>query len=241
MSEAIWPSGFVPRLVVFDKDGTLIDFNYMWAAWATDLARRLDAASGRSLSHILFRSFGFDPLSYTVDPHGPLAIWSMAALQRLLLDVVLEGGISISLADAVVGRAWYLPDPVTLARPLADLPRVFRTLVAGGAKCAVATSDDRAAAIATLEGLGIAQYAAAVVGADDGLPIKPAPDTVLHLCDALGIAPADTVVVGDAVADLEMGRSARVGLVVGVLSGVSTREILAPYADLVISTVGELV
>lgn len=241
MSGAIWPPGFTPRLVVFDKDGTLIDFHYMWAAWVTDLARRLDSISGQKLSPALFRAFGFDPASSRVDPHGPLAVWSMYALRRLVVDVILGGGVAGQLSEEIAEKTWHLPDPVSLARPLADLPRVFRTLVSRGTKCAVATSDDRGATIATLEALGIAPYVDALICADDGLPIKPAPDTVLHVCKALKIAPADTVVVGDAVADLEMGRAAAVGLVVGVLSGVSTREILSPHADLIIPTVGDLV
>ena len=29
-------------LVVFDKDGTLLDFHAMWGGWAIELGRRLD-------------------------------------------------------------------------------------------------------------------------------------------------------------------------------------------------------
>lgn len=241
MSAATWPTGFSPQLIVFDKDGTLIDFDYMWAAWVTELARRLDSSSGRILSPSLFRAFGYDPVSAHVDPHGALAVRSMYALRRLVVDVILGDGIDGVRSEVIAAEAWHLPDPISLARPLADLPRVFRTLVLRGTKCAVATSDDREATLATLQALEIAPFVSAVICADDGLPIKPAPDTVLHLCEALKIVPTSTVVVGDAVADLEMGRAAGVGLVVGVLSGVSSRENLSPYADLIISTVAELV
>ncbi len=41
--------------------------------------------------------------------------------------------------------------------------------------------------------------------------------------------------------DLEMGRAAGVGLVVGVLSGVSPREMLSPHADVLLESVAELV
>jgi phosphoglycolate phosphatase len=49
------------------------------------------------------------------------------------------------------------------------------------------------------------------------------------------------VVVGDAVADLRMGRAAGAGLVVGVLSGLSSAALLAPYADAVIDSVADLI
>jgi phosphoglycolate phosphatase len=237
----IGPPTFSPRLVIFDKDGTLIDFQYMWAAWIAQLAQRLEVASGLPVSTHLFTSFGFDPDSSRISHDGPLAVWSMAALRQLAVDILSDVGLARKSAESAVAAGWYTPDPVKFARPLADLPRLFGKLSAEGVKTAVATSDDRAATLATLGGLGIARYVAAVVGADDGLPTKPAPDMVLYLCRRLGIEPADSVVVGDAVADMMMGRAAGVGLTVGVLSGVGTREILAPFADVVVPSVGELV
>jgi phosphoglycolate phosphatase len=72
------------------------------------------------------------------------------------------------------------------------------------------------------------------------LPIKPAPDALLHLCGLLGVAPARTAIVGDSPADLQMGRAAGAGLVVGVLSGVGVREELAPYADVILQSIAEL-
>jgi len=73
------------------------------------------------------------------------------------------------------------------------------------------------------------------------VPVKPAPDMVFALCRATGVAPAQCVVVGDSAADLQMGRAAGAGLVVGVLSGVSSAEVLKPYADGVIASVAELI
>ena len=32
---------FKPKLVIFDKDGTLVCFHTMWAPWCTSLADRL--------------------------------------------------------------------------------------------------------------------------------------------------------------------------------------------------------
>ena len=46
--------------------------------------------------------------------------------------------------------------------------------------------------------------------------------------------------IGDTPADLAMGRAAGAGRVVGVLSGVGSREELAPFADAVLGSVREL-
>jgi phosphoglycolate phosphatase len=53
----------------------------------------------------------------------------------------------------------------------------------------------------------------------------------------MNIDPHKTVVVGDTVADLQMARSAGVGYVIGVLSGVGLLEHLTPLADILLDTV----
>jgi phosphoglycolate phosphatase-like HAD superfamily hydrolase len=64
---------------------------------------------------------------------------------------------------------------------------------------------------------------------------------VHRLCEQVGVAPADTVVVGDAVADVLMGREAGVALTVGVLTGVTTAADFAGHADVVVASLAELV
>jgi phosphoglycolate phosphatase len=165
----------------------------------------------------------------------------MARLRDLTVAVLREAGLSVAAAERVVEETWRAPDPVALARPLADLPALFTALRACGIRIAVATSDDRAPTAATLASLDVAALVDAILGADDGLPNKPAPDMVLRLCRELNVPPARAVVVGDAVADMEMGRAAGAGLVVGVLSGLSPAALLVPHADVVIASVAELI
>ena len=136
--------------------------------------------------------------------------------------------------------AWHAPDPVGLARPLTDLGALFARLHGGGRRVAIATSDDRAPTERTLDALGLAGTFDALVCADDGVAVKPAPDMVDLLCARLGVEPGRTAVVGDAPADLEMARAAGAGLVIGVLTGVGDREHLALLADVVVPSVEEL-
>jgi phosphoglycolate phosphatase-like HAD superfamily hydrolase len=229
------------RAVVFDKDGTLIDFHTMWATWVTELARRLEAAADLPLADSLFRAMDYDPVTGRVIPNGRLAIESMACLRALTVEVVRAAGLPATAAEQATMAAWRPPDPVALARPLADLPSLFAALRARGLRIAVATSDDRAPTEATLASLGVASLVDAVLGADAGVPNKPAPDMVLRLCRDLGVDPAQAAVVGDAVADMQIGRAAGAGLIVGVLSGLSSAAMLAPHADVVVASVADLI
>jgi phosphoglycolate phosphatase-like HAD superfamily hydrolase len=227
------------ELIVFDKDGTLIDFDAMWGPWLTEFARRLQSLAGAAAGPELYRAFGFDPAAGHVLSGGALAGTPMGRLRELAVSVLAAAG-SPAAAEEAVGRAWEPPDPVALARPLADLPALFAALRERGLRICVATTDDRAPTERTLAALGIAPLVDALVCADDGLPVKPAPDMIRHLCRALDVDHSRCAVVGDSPADLAMGRAAGAGLVVGVLSGVGSRADLEPLADLVVASIADL-
>lgn len=212
----------------------------MWETWVTDLAGRLGAATGRAIEGDLHRAMGTDPVSGHVLPEAPVAGSIMRRLRALAVEVAVADGATEAEAETAVALAWRPPDPVATARPLADLSSLFRALRADSRRIAVVTADDREATEATLEMLGLSQLVDALCCADDGLAIKPAPDMLLHVCRLLGIAPSRTAVVGDMPADLQMGRAAGAGLVIGVLSGAGQRDALAPLADQLIASIGDL-
>ena len=228
------------ELVVFDKDGTIIEFGSMWSGWAVALADALSESTGRSVDAPLFAMLGYHPATGLVEPGGGLAATPMARLRERKHDVLLDEGLSDADAERALATAWHAPDPVALARPLADLVGLFARLRASGRRVAIATSDDRDPTERTLAALGLAGAVDALVCADDGVPVKPAPDMVLRLCAELDVVPARTAVVGDTAADLRMAREAGAGLVVGVLTGVGARSDLEPLADVVVATVDSL-
>jgi phosphoglycolate phosphatase len=173
-------------------------------------------------------------------PHGALAATPMRLIRAEVLEAMVLAGLPAGPAGAALARAWHPPDPVTLARPLADLPALFARLAGRGCQVAVATSDDREPTLRTLEALGVAAMVGGVACADDGGPVKPAPDAALRLARALSVAPGRMAVIGDSPADLAMGRAAGAGRVIGVLTGVGDRSILAPLADLVLDSIADL-
>jgi phosphoglycolate phosphatase-like HAD superfamily hydrolase len=227
-------------LIIFDKDGTLIDFGRMWAGWAETLASSLGAAAGRPVDEPLFAMLGYDPVARVVRVGGGLAATPMARLRERTGAVLVDAGLTDADAERAVAAAWHAPDPVALAHPLGDVGGIFRSLRADGRRIAIATTDDRAPSERTLDALDLLDALDGLACADDGLPVKPAPDMVLQLCAAIGVTPDRTAVVGDSPVDLRMARAAGAGLAVGVLTGVGDRADLAPLADVVIESVEQL-
>jgi len=227
-------------LVIFDKDGTLVDFHGPWGEWAETLADRIDAATDLDVRAPLFAMLGYDLVTRRALAHGALAATPMARLREMTVDVVAGSGVPVEIAERIVAETWLAPDPVAVAQPLANLEQLFGRLAADGRRIAVATTDDRDPTERTLAALGVSGWVDAIVAADDGVRVKPAPDMVVHLATLLGVDPERCAVVGDAPKDLAMGRAAGARLVIGVLSGVGNEADLAGYADVLLDSIGDL-
>ena len=234
------------RLVIFDKDGTLIDFPSVWIPIVQARARFIveEAAVDPGLEAPLLRAFGFDPDGGRIDPRGPLAIAPRA--ETTVIGATLLYGAGVPWEEAMAAarrgfrRADEAVDAVRLARAVPGVEATLRQLRDAGVRMAVATTDTTAQAEQGLAALGLAALFDAIVGADGVGRSKPHPEAVERLCERIGVPAGETVVVGDAVADVLMGRGAGVALTVGVLTGVTTAADFRDYADVVVASLAEL-
>jgi phosphoglycolate phosphatase-like HAD superfamily hydrolase len=228
-------------LVVFDKDGTLLDFHAMWGGWAVELGNRLDAATRRPVAGDVFATIGFDPSSGRVTAGAPLAVATMTEIREVFAAVIRRWCPSVAAARRAVDVAWFVPDPVATARPVTDLAPILDAIQGSRRTIALATTDDRAPTTATLVALGVRDRFAALACGDDGVGVKPDPRMLLAICEATRILPERTAVIGDTPTDLEMGRRAGAGRVIGVQSGVGERVQLEPLADVLLPSIAALV
>jgi len=231
---------FRAQAIIFDKDGTLIDFDAMWGGWVIYLAEQLHNISGLHVREPLCLAMGYDDANKKVLAHGKLAATPMAQLYHLTVEVMQALGLSAEEAERIVEQGWCIPDPVMLAKQFTDTRALFHKLHNQNIKIGIATTDDRTPTQAMIEAFDIEEYLTTMVCADDGIPAKPQPDMVLTICQRMNIDPSKVMVVGDTTADLKMARTAGAGLVVGVLSGVSDSNDLIHYADVLIESVDEL-
>jgi phosphoglycolate phosphatase len=90
------------------------------------------------------------------------------------------------------------------------------------------------------QNFGIAEYFDEILGSGDSLPKKPDPAPLLALTERLGVAPNDTLYVGDSATDVETARGAGVPVML-VSYGYTLRAASQLGADAVIDSVRELV
>jgi len=222
------------RGVLFDKDGTLFDFNATWAGVFAEIIGRLapDAASAREMALL----GGFDPDRRRFAPGSPLvagATSEVAALWSRFRPDLTAGEIEATanaVAAATVRRDRLVP-------AAGDLPALLLALRARGLALGVATHDAEAAARAQLAAVGALDVFHFVAGYDSGHGLKPGTGMMRAFCQATGVAPAETVVVGDSLHDLHMGRSGGAALRVAVLTGPATAPDLEAEATHVIDSI----
>ncbi|GBD44554.1 Phosphoglycolate phosphatase [bacterium HR40] len=227
------------RGILFDKDGTLVDFRACWIAAYRGAASEVAERAGlpAAFADELLRRSGFDPGSGTFSQHSPLLWATNAAIAALwAAQPELSGVAGI---EALV-LAHFSDDERYPPRPTVPLPPLFETLAARQFLLGVATMDTTARARAQLEQLGIAHRLHFVAGCDAGFGEKPHPGMVHGFCAETGLVPEEVVVVGDTLADLDMARAAGAGLVVAVRTGGTPTEVLQRSADHVLCHVAEL-
>ncbi|RUX07449.1 MAG: HAD family hydrolase [Mesorhizobium sp.] len=222
--------------ILFDKDGTLVDFNATWLGVADFMA--MDAADGdRWKADRLLAAAGFDFANRRFKPDSIFASGTN-------LDVVELWFPRLSNEDQMLAVARF--NEITsvqgsaMAVALPDIVDTLALLHKRSYRLGVATNDSTSGAEKTLATLGVAQLFVAAYGYDAVANPKPAPDTIQAFCDLTGLKPSEIAMVGDNRHDLEMARAGGCGLAIGVLSGTGTRESLAEIADVILDSVADL-
>jgi len=224
------------RGILFDKDGTLVDFQATWFAIGDLLA--LQAASGdRRRANALLEIAGYDFANHRFKADSVFAAGTNADIVALWYPDVpaderagMTAGFDRFTAEQGAAQSVALPGSRD----------AIAALHQAGFRLGVATNDSTGGAEKTLLALGVAQMFDAAYGYDGVANPKPAPDSIHAFCDLTGLRPAQIAMVGDNRHDLEMARAGGAGLAVGVLSGTGTRESLAPLADVVLDSVADL-
>lgn len=202
------------RLAIFDLDGTLVD-SRLDLCLSVNHALRVVGLPERTLEEV--SSFVGE---------GAARLLERAVAPRLDLQ-------ARALAAWREHYREHLLDHTVL------FPGVAGLLARAGFALAVHTNKPGDMARRILDGLGVGDRFAAVVGGDEA-PRKPDPGGTRALLERLGTAPAEAVLVGDSLVDLETARSVPLRFV-AVGWGLSPPSaLLAAGADTIAADASEL-
>jgi phosphoglycolate phosphatase len=221
--------------LLFDKDGTLIDFDLTWGpagyAVITQLANgrqdvfdRLIEASDycvatqrfRPTSHIVAGSSAeYGSIWQNIVGHPDLAEF------RVLMDRLFKDAARQSLA------------------PIGDPLNILSGLKTSGYKIGIATNDSEYGAHEQAKALGLMPILDFIAGYDSGFGGKPDPGMVHGFARHCGLNESEIALIGDSTHDLHAARAAG-AVAIAVLSGPASRAALEPHADYVIESILDL-
>lgn len=227
------------EIIVFDKDGTLIDFDTFWVSVSVaaikDVLKKLNKEEA-DINKIL-TAFGVKNGKTDID--GILCKGTYEELGLAMYDVVKEYGYSDD-SDTVV-------DMLTLAytqnSDLGDvvpacerLKETLTKLKGEGRKLVVVTTDNYDITYKCLEKLGIKNLFDRVFADDGIIPVKPKPDCILGYLADEGVTADKAVMVGDTMTDINFARNAGMS-VISVGTDEKCRQRLEPYTDIMVRDV----
>jgi phosphoglycolate phosphatase len=197
-----------------------------------------------ALRQQLFQGLGINPDSAATDPSGPAAEVRDNDLRIVLATVLYRNGYSFREALIKVDEAYKETSLKTTRTPNIKLMPGIKDLIERAKekslKIGLATLDDRKNTLRDLKTLGLMNVFDAAVTVDMVKHHKPNPEMIQLLCRRLRVIPGHSAIVGDATADLIMGKNAGVALKIGICEDPAFTYRLEKYADAVITSFSEI-
>ena len=207
------------QAIVFDKDGTLEDSEAYLRNLGQKRSRLIDAQIP-GIGEPLLMAFGINGNS--LDPTGLLAVGSRRETEIAAAAYIAETGKGWLESLALARRAFEEADRYigTAPSPLfVGSLEVLKYLSEAGLKLGIlsAASTERVRAFALRHQLQ--DYVQLQMGVDSAELSKPNPALFLQACQALGVEPGATLMVGDSAGDIEMARNAGAAGCIGIYWG----------------------
>ena len=244
------------KLIVFDKDGTLLDTNKMFSPWVKKIIENvyeelcsnkeylkdlnLDLFNKSKYLEDLYNILKFDKITNNFHPDGVIAKGTNVDFHNSLTQYLNNYGLSIKTSRNIVKKCW-IEIEVSKENIFlhADIITLFKLLKKLNIKIAICTSDDRIPTLEFIKLTNISTYIDFVMCGDDPISSKPSPEPLWKICRKLDIQPCESMMIGDTISDIHAGINAKFGKVVGVLTGGYKKNDLDD-ADYVIDSIESL-
>ncbi len=184
--------GELPRLVMFDLDGTLVDS-------VPDLAAAIDKT---------LRDLG-RPAAGVVQVRNWVGNGARVLVRRALAGGLQHEHVDEALAEQALELFMqHYADNHVLTEVYPGVRQVLDWLREQQVEMAIVTNKPERFIAPLLDALGWQALFDAIVGGDTLAERKPSPAPLLHLAERFGIAPADALMVGDSRTDADAAHAA---------------------------------
>ena len=217
------------RGIIFDKDGTLMEFSDLWQCAVEELFNEYSLSE--EVKEDIREKIGIKSDS-TIRENSILASGTMDELFEVISMYILNSEDEI-YENMEEFFSEYLKSHSNMIKETCDLDGLFNELKNDGIKIGVITADNYRQARFCFQILKLEKYIE-FLGSGDRYLNKPNPQALQAFCKKFSLDMNEVAVVGDSDIDMQLGKHA--GLSIGVLSGVGTEKMLLNSADVVVKS-----
>jgi phosphoglycolate phosphatase-like HAD superfamily hydrolase len=234
------------ELVIFDKDGTLMEVHHYWARMVRLRAELISSSFHLSQAdtNILMSVMGVDPATGTIHEGGPVGIKKREDVMQAAMTYLKR--IGYSNTRDLCERVFEVVDRISkdhlseFVVPIPGAPELVRSLSEHGCRIAIATTDRASRGALAMECLGIGKYISLIVGADMVKNTKPDPEMVRLILKHQNIGKKHTLMIGDAITDVQMGVDADLLGSIAVLTGFTKESELRMITPHIVQSVAKI-
>lgn len=233
--------------ILFDKDGTLIDFYSLWLNIALEVIPKFLEINNiddenKKIEKDILEAIGVN--DGVVDPLGALAYKSYYFIAEDISYALIKNNIYIKVERIYEQILELFNSSVTSEtieyKTFTNVIELMKKLKELDIFIGLATADTIISAKSCLEKLGVLEYFD-FVGGDDGVLLpKPEPDMFNEFRKISGLDKDEIIIVGDTLCDMKFSKNCGCKSI-GVLSGVSREKDLKEKADYIIDSVADLI
>ena len=228
--------------IIFDKDGTLMDFDAFWLN--VTIKALTDVLSYTLLPDIplndILEPFGVHNGITSIE--GVVCKGTYAQMGEIVYNILKSHGYEGTLPDTVkLVEDMYVKnaDVGEILPTCENLLQTLQTLKERGLKLAVVTTDNREMTVKCLDTLGVTQYFDAIYTDDGTFPTKPSPASGDAFCKRFGLKKESVLMVGDTMTDVEFSQNAGFSMI-GVAKTEENKQLLLQHIKTVVPDVSYL-
>lgn len=227
------------KAIIFDKDGTLIDFDSFWISVSVEVIKDLKNRFDQNDVPVCDFLEAIGVKDGVSDIDGVLCKGTYEEIAEAFLKVAKKHDHDLDLSEMspFVTQSYNKNSRLGDVRGTCDnLRGVLESLKEYGIRLFVVTTDNPEITSLCLEKLGVSDLFEKVF-TDDGItPPKPDPSCAFKISEEYSIDLSDIIMVGDTMTDVRFAKNAGIR-VISVGANEENRKRLASYADFVFGDV----
>ena len=208
------------KLVIFDKDGTLIHIEKIFISWFLQFKENIKDSI---VNNEEFNKFmGYDEINTNFLANSVIVKGTNDDIRNRILEYIKNTNKNRdedNIRQYIKSKWIEIEVNKDNIIECGNTSKVFKKLKDENIKIAICTSDDRLQTIKTLKILNLMKYIDYIVCGDDPISSKPSPEPIWKICRELNINVSEAIMVGDTISDIHAGLNAKCSNVYGVLTG----------------------